>query len=206
MKGQGFKLHGTRWQSCLTGLEMCYCAPVSAVTRSLKLRLPHLWFHYPEHAVWLKQTCVSESEPLLRLMWICIEKMCFIDHLCVREYYILYKMTDWFVIKVSLWKQQTVPNPILALSRHSTYTSCRDWGADCTFLGSLRKSLTDTPGNKFPLEKQKVTFLIKFPAFYNAQTFITMFTKASHWSLWARLILSTSFHPVCIRSILMSPY
>jgi hypothetical protein len=46
--------------------------------------------------------------------------------------------------------------------------------------------------------------LKKFPAFYETQKFITVFTRALHWSLfWARSIQSTPSHRICLRSILI---
>jgi hypothetical protein len=44
----------------------------------------------------------------------------------------------------------------------------------------------------------------KFPAFYRTRRFITMFTRALHWSLsWARSIQSILSHPISLRSILI---
>jgi hypothetical protein len=46
--------------------------------------------------------------------------------------------------------------------------------------------------------------LKNFTAFYGTRRFITMFTKALHWSLsWARSIQSTPSHPISLRSILI---
>jgi hypothetical protein len=55
------------------------------------------------------------------------------------------------------------------------------------------------------LEKLIVTQLVKkFPAFYGTWRFITVFTRARHWSLsWARWIQSTHSHPTSLRSILI---
>jgi hypothetical protein len=54
-----------------------------------------------------------------------------------------------------------------------------------------------TPWRKVHLEKLIVTQLVKkFPAFNGIVSFITVFTKACHWSLpWARCIQSTPTHP-----------
>jgi hypothetical protein len=51
-------------------------------------------------------------------------------------------------------------------------------------------------------EKPIVTYLIKkFSTFYGTQWFITMCTRACHWSLsWARYIQFTLSHPVSLRS------
>jgi hypothetical protein len=55
------------------------------------------------------------------------------------------------------------------------------------------------------LEKLIVTHLLKkFPEFYVCWRFITMFTRAHHWSLfWARWTQSTPLHPISVRSILI---
>jgi hypothetical protein len=46
--------------------------------------------------------------------------------------------------------------------------------------------------------------LKKFSAFYGTRRFITMSTRALHWSLsWARTIQSTPYHPIALRSILI---
>jgi hypothetical protein len=43
-----------------------------------------------------------------------------------------------------------------------------------------------------------------FPAIYGIQRFITMFTRALHWSLsWSRSIQSIPPHPISLRSILI---
>jgi hypothetical protein len=43
-----------------------------------------------------------------------------------------------------------------------------------------------------------------FPAFYGTQRFITVFTRALHWSLsWARSIQFIPSHPTSLRSILI---
>jgi hypothetical protein len=57
----------------------------------------------------------------------------------------------------------------------------------------------------FLLEKLIVTQLVKkFPTFYATQRFITVFTRAYHWSLsWARWIQSTPSHQISLRSILI---
>jgi hypothetical protein len=53
------------------------------------------------------------------------------------------------------------------------------------------------PQSRVILEKLTVAQLIKkFPTFYGIQRFITVFTRARHWSLsWARRIHSASSHP-----------
>jgi hypothetical protein len=44
----------------------------------------------------------------------------------------------------------------------------------------------------------------QFPAFYGTRRFITVFTRALHWSLsWARSIQSIPSHPISLRSILI---
>jgi hypothetical protein len=53
------------------------------------------------------------------------------------------------------------------------------------------------------LEKLPIVQLLKnFPAFYGTRRFITMFTRALHWSLsWATSIQSIPSHPISLRSI-----
>jgi hypothetical protein len=56
------------------------------------------------------------------------------------------------------------------------------------------------------LEKLQLLQLLKnFPAFYGTRRFITVITRAIHWSLsWAKSIQSTPSHPISQRSILIS--
>jgi hypothetical protein len=64
-----------------------------------------------------------------------------------------------------------------------------------------------TPRSRVLLEKLTVTQLLKFRTFYGTRRFITVFTRARHWSLsWARWILSTSSRPLPLRSILILSY
>jgi hypothetical protein len=58
------------------------------------------------------------------------------------------------------------------------------------------------------LEKLVVTQLVKkFPTFYETRRFITVFTRARHWSLSrARSTQSTLSHPTSLRSILISSH
>jgi hypothetical protein len=58
------------------------------------------------------------------------------------------------------------------------------------------------------LEKPPIVQPLKnFPAFYGTQRFITVFTRALHWSLfWARSIQSIPSHPVSLRSICSPTY
>jgi hypothetical protein len=55
------------------------------------------------------------------------------------------------------------------------------------------------------LEKLPIVQLLKnFPAFYGTRRFISMFTRALHWSLsWARSLQSITSHPISLRSILI---
>jgi hypothetical protein len=52
------------------------------------------------------------------------------------------------------------------------------------------------------LEKLSIVQLLKnFPAFYGTRKFITVFTRALHWSLfWARSIQSIPSHSISLRS------
>jgi hypothetical protein len=55
------------------------------------------------------------------------------------------------------------------------------------------------------LEKLIITWLLwKFPAFYRTRMFITVLTRACHWSIsWARCIQSTPSHPISPRSLII---
>jgi hypothetical protein len=55
------------------------------------------------------------------------------------------------------------------------------------------------------LEKPPIVQLLKnFPVFYGSRRFITVFTRALHWSRsWARSIQSVPSHPISLRSILI---
>jgi hypothetical protein len=55
------------------------------------------------------------------------------------------------------------------------------------------------------LEKPPIVQPLKnFPTFYGTRRFITVFTRALHWSLsWARSTQSTPSHPIPLRSILI---
>jgi hypothetical protein len=55
------------------------------------------------------------------------------------------------------------------------------------------------------LEKLPIVQPLKnFPAFYVTRRFVTVFTRAVHWSLsWARSIESIPSHPISLRSILI---
>jgi hypothetical protein len=49
-----------------------------------------------------------------------------------------------------------------------------------------------------------VQLLKNFLAFYGTRKFITVFTRALHWSLsWARSIQSIQSHPFSLRSIII---
>jgi hypothetical protein len=69
---------------------------------------------------------------------------------------------------------------------------------------SLPHSLTHSWSWAF-LEKLSIVQLLKnFPAFYRTRKFITVFTRARHWSLfWARSIQFIQSHPISLRSILI---
>jgi hypothetical protein len=65
---------------------------------------------------------------------------------------------------------------------------------------SLTHSWSLTLLEKLPI----VQPLKKFSAFYGTRRFITVFTRALHWSLsWARAIQSTPSHPISLWSILI---
>jgi len=61
------------------------------------------------------------------------------------------------------------------------------------------------PGAEVLLEELTVTQpVMKFPAFYGIQKFITVFTTNRHWSVsWARCIQSTPTHCISLRPTLI---
>jgi len=68
---------------------------------------------------------------------------------------------------------------------------------------SLHPDCILIPCSRVLLEKPIVTQLVKkFPALYGTWRFITMFTRAHHWSLsWARCIQSTPSLPISLTSV-----
>jgi hypothetical protein len=65
------------------------------------------------------------------------------------------------------------------------------------------KGLTDSTESNPSWEANKHS-VQKFPAFYGARMFITVFTTACHWSIsWTRRIQFTLSHPISRRSILI---
>jgi hypothetical protein len=67
--------------------------------------------------------------------------------------------------------------------------------------------LTLTSWSWVLLEKPPVAQLLKnFPTFYGTRRFITVFTRALHWSLsWARSIQYIPPHPIYLRSNIIPP-
>jgi hypothetical protein len=70
---------------------------------------------------------------------------------------------------------------------------------------SRERSYFQAPWSRVLLEKLIVTHLLKkFPAFYRTQMFITVFTRARHWSLSrAKYMQSKPSVPIFLRSILI---
>jgi hypothetical protein len=81
-----------------------------------------------------------------------------------------------------------------------TYTTC-----DCSLFRYLITHLLNHSWSWSLLEKLPIVQLLKnFPAFYGTRRFVTVFTRALHWSLsWARSIQSIPVHPISLRSILI---
>jgi hypothetical protein len=80
------------------------------------------------------------------------------------------------------------------------------WGIICTLSrwASLTHSLTHSWSWALLEKPPTVQPLDKFQAFYGTGRFITVFTRALHWSLfWARLMKSKPHHPISLRSILI---
>jgi hypothetical protein len=83
-------------------------------------------------------------------------------------------------------------------------------GVDCSasFGSSIVNQIQVYPTiswSRILLEKQIVAQLLKIPIFYGTWKVITVFTKLHSWFLlWIKLIQSTPFHPISLRSILIS--
>jgi hypothetical protein len=78
------------------------------------------------------------------------------------------------------------------------------WLVGCWMKGGKRGGVfytVLTPWSWALLEKPPVVLLLKnSPAFYETRKFITMFTRALHWSLsWARSLQSFPPHPVSLK-------
>jgi hypothetical protein len=69
---------------------------------------------------------------------------------------------------------------------------------------SSRYSLTRSWSWALLVKPPTVQLLRNFPAFYETRRFMTVFTRALHWSLsWARLIQSIPSHHISLRFILI---
>jgi hypothetical protein len=100
-------------------------------------------------------------------------------------------------LRVNAFALSSEPLSSNGLLRHNTYI-LRNWIKYSTH-NSLTHSWSWALLEKLPI----VQPLKKFPAFYGTRRFITMFTRAIHWSLsWARSIQSMPSHPISIRSFL----
>jgi hypothetical protein len=65
-----------------------------------------------------------------------------------------------------------------------------------SFTHSWSWALRQKPPSLQPLKN--------FPVFYGTRRFITVFTRALHWSLsWATSLKSTPSHPITLRSVLI---
>jgi hypothetical protein len=80
-------------------------------------------------------------------------------------------------------------------------------GASLGAVAKRKNPIISTSGNwtwSHQARNQVTQLVSKFPAFCGTRRFITMFTRARHWSLsWARCIHSTPSHPVSLRHILI---
>jgi hypothetical protein len=81
----------------------------------------------------------------------------------------------------------------------------RDWAARGRTIIVLMKLTKFTPWSWALLEKPPVARTLKnSPTFYGTWRFVTVFTKALHWSLsWARWIQSIPPHHISLRSVLI---
>jgi hypothetical protein len=91
----------------------------------------------------------------------------------------------------SLWKVSAAPNLGSARTTQKTVT----WLVPYSYLLmelSPSGGATNSAGTQ------------EFPSIYGTRRFITVFTRALHWSLsWARSIQSIPSHPISLRSILI---
>jgi len=64
----------------------------------------------------------------------------------------------------------------------------------------LKSILILSPWSRVFLERLVTPQIVKkFTTFYGTRRFITLFTRACHWSLsWARCIQSTTSHPISL--------
>jgi hypothetical protein len=73
----------------------------------------------------------------------------------------------------------------------------------CVDIGILRLTYQLTPWSRV-VEKLIVAQLVELPAIYGTRRFITLFTRARHWSVsWDKSIQSTPYHSISLRSILI---
>jgi hypothetical protein len=84
------------------------------------------------------------------------------------------------------------------------FTFQLNWYSVQTSCSHIHEKDLPTPWSIVLLQKLRVTQLVKkYPTFYGTQSFITVFTRACHWSLfWARYVQSTPLHPISLRSSL----
>jgi len=82
--------------------------------------------------------------------------------------------------------------PPLYIRSYWLQRSCDIASENHTFKSHRKHGLT--PWSRILYEKLTVAQLVKkFPAFYGSRRFITMFKRASHWTLfWARWTQSTN--------------
>jgi hypothetical protein len=74
----------------------------------------------------------------------------------------------------------------------------------CTFLLNLdiKEEVTKFMQLSSCWEAASCAALAKFPTFYGTRKFITLLTRAFHWSLsWTRSVQSIPSHPISVRSI-----
>jgi hypothetical protein len=105
------------------------------------------------------------------------------------------------LLLVNFWNNDCV---IISSQKHNQHKICRR--SIITSPSLWRLSLTPTHSWSWALlEKPPIVQPLKnFPAFYGTRRFITMFTRALHWSLsWARSIQFIPSHSVSLRSILI---
>jgi hypothetical protein len=87
--------------------------------------------------------------------------------------------------------------------KYSSWISCTCKGTRKKMHASMQYNQL-TPWSRVLLGKLPVAQLLKnFPTFYRTRRFVTVFTRALHWSLsWARSIQSIPPHLISLRSIL----
>jgi hypothetical protein len=114
-----------------------------------------------------------------------------------RKYFSYWLSTTYVCFQDGKWLQRTVWHLNFRKAVHSLFT------AKVSTI-AMRKILTSSLNRVLLLKLEVPRLVMKFPAFYRTQSFITAFTSARHLSLsWARSIQSIPTSPTSWSSILI---